>query len=172
MERNIKKEYNTQRTVGVWLIYIGILIFIAAITGNERFIQPYIMGIGFFVGYFFIFGLPFVNNKLSYGKNSKFQDRMDNISVVANMILCTLCGLFIGFDDLRLLWLSIFFVVGLHFCGFYFSQGPIMLVLGGLTALNAALGILLVNVPFLLLAGMDSVLKIMFGIKMVLMKRK
>ncbi|MFD1849745.1 DUF6609 family protein [Oceanobacillus bengalensis] len=171
-KKKVKKEYNTQRTVGVWLVYIGVIIFISAITGGNLFIQPFIMGIGFFIGFFLIFGLPFVNNKLSYGMNSKFQDRMDNISIAVTIILCTLCGLVIGFDDLRLLWLSIFIVIGIHFFGFYFSQGKIMLLLGTLTALNSLAGILLVSVPFLLFAGIDAIIKIIFGFKMIFAKHQ
>ncbi|MGM8215441.1 DUF6609 family protein [Bacillaceae bacterium W0354] len=170
--KNFKREYNTQRTVGVWLIYIGLIIILAAITGGELYIQPFIMGVGFFIGYFLIFGLPFVNNKLAYGKNSKFQDRMDNISVVVTIILCTLCGLTIGFENLRLLWLCIFIIIGIHFLGFYFSQGKLMLVIGVLTSLNSIIGIFLVSIPFLLFAVIDSVIKISFGIKMITLKRQ
>ena len=138
------REYNTQRTVGVWLLYIGVIIILSAITSGDLFIQPFLMGFGYFIGYFLIFGLPYVNKKLSYGKNSKFQDRIDNISVILTIILCTLCGLVIGFDDLRLLWLCIFIVIGIHFFGFYFSQGKLMILLGILTILNSLVGILLI----------------------------
>jgi len=130
------------------------------------------MGFGYFVGYFLIFGLPYVNNKLAYGKNSKFQDRMDNINIVVTVILCTLCGLLIGFDESRLVWLSIFLVIGIHFLGFYFSQGKVMLYLGALTTLNSLIGLFLFEIPFLLLAVIDGILKIIFGIKMLTMKRQ
>lgn len=166
----MKSEYNTQRTVGVWLIYIGIIILISAITGGDLFIQPYIMGFGYFIGFFLILGLPYVNKKLAYGKNSKFQDRMDNISVVVTILLCILCGLVIGVEDLRLLWLSILFIIGIHFAGFYFSQGKLILYLGGLTALNALVGILFTNIPFLLIAIIDALVKVIFGFKMLFMK--
>lgn len=166
------QKYNTQRTVGVWLVYIGVIIILSALTGGDLLIQPFIMGFGFFIGFFLIFSLPFVNNRLAYGKNSKFQDRMDNISIAVTIILCTLSGLIIGFDDLRLLWLIIFIIIGIHFFGFYFSQGKIMLILGGLTALNALVGILLISVPFLLFAVLDGMIKIVFGCKMIVMKRQ
>lgn len=170
-EKN-NREYNTQRTVGVWLVYIGVIIILSGITGDDLFIQPFIMGFGYFIGYFLIFGLPFVNKKLSYGKNSKFQDKMDNISVIFAIILCTFCGLVIGFDDLRLLWLCIFIVIGIHFFGFYFSQGKLMLLLGALTILNSLIGILLISVPFLLFAVIDGILKIILGFIMLFMKRQ
>lgn len=167
---NGKVEYNTQRTVGLWLVYIGAIIIIAAFTGRDLAIQPYIMGFGFFIGYFLIFGLPYVNKKLAYGKNSKFQDRMDNISVFVTIILCTLCGLIIGFDDSRLIWLIIFIIIGIHFIGFYFSQGKLMLWLGGFITVNAVIGILFESAPFLLFAVIDGIIKIIFGIKMLYSK--
>lgn len=166
-----KREYNTQRTVGVWLVYIGVIIIISAITGGDFYIQPFIIGFGYFIGFFLILILPFVNNKLSYGKSSKFQDRMDNISIAVTVVLCTICGIVIGSDDFRLLWLCIFAIIGVHFFGFYFSQGKIMFLLGALTALNALVGIVFSSVPFLWIAVMDGVLKILFGVKMLSMRR-
>ncbi|MGG3888776.1 DUF6609 family protein [Metabacillus fastidiosus] len=171
-EEKSNRKYNTQRTVGVWLVYIGVIIILSAITGGDLFIQPFIMGLGYFIGYFLIFGLPYVNNKLSYGKNSKFQDRMDNYSIIFTIILCTLGGLVIGFDDLRLLWLCIFIIIGIHFFGFYFSQGKLMLMLGVLTILNSLVGILLINFPFLLFAAIDGTIKIIIGVKMLFMRRQ
>ncbi|WP_100407739.1 DUF6609 family protein [Bacillus solitudinis] len=97
---------------------------------------------------------------------------MDNISVAVTIFLCTLCGLIIGFDDLRIVWLSIFFIIGIHFFGFYFSQGKLMLLLGGLTALNSIVGLLLVSVPFLLFAGIDGIIKIIIGFRMLCTKRR
>ncbi len=165
-------EYNTQRTCGLWLVYIGLIIILSAITGGELFIQPYIIGLGYFIGYFVIFVFPYVNQKLSYGKSSKFQDRMDNIAVFLNIVLCTISGLVIGFDDLRLMWLCIFIAVGIHFFGFYFSQGRVMLLLATLTIVNSFIGIFLISVPFVVFAVIDGVIKISFGVKMMLMKRQ
>ncbi|WP_308417649.1 DUF6609 family protein [Alkalihalobacterium bogoriense] len=165
-------EYNTQRTCGVWLVYIGSIIIFAALLGREFLIQPYILGFGFFIGYIAIFSFPYVNRKLAYGKSSKFQDRMDNLSVLVNVILCTLCGLLIGFSDLRLLWLCIFLAVGFHFFGFYFSQGKVMLWLAALTMINAAAGLLFASIPFLIFALIDGLIKIVFGVKMLQMKQQ
>lgn len=165
-------EYNTQRTCGLWLGYIGLIIILSAITGGELFIQPYLIGLGYFIGYFVIFVFPYVNQKFSYGKNSKFQDRMDNIAVILNIILCTFCGLFIGFSDLRLLWLCIFIAVGIHFFGFYFSQGKVMLLLGAITILNSFIGLFLTSIPFVVFAVIDGIVKISFGVRMMLMKQQ
>ncbi len=172
MGQKVEREYNTQRTVGLWLLYIGVIIILSAIFGGDLFIQPFIMGFGYFIGFILILGLPYVNNKLAYGKNSKFQDRMDNVSVVITIVLCTLCGLLIGNDDLRLLWLSIFIIIGIHFFCFYFSQGNLMIWLGIVTTLNSLVGIFFVSAPFLLFALIDGVIKIIFGFKMLFKKRQ
>ena len=104
------REYNTQRTCGVWLVYIGVIIIVSAMSGGELLIQPFILGIGYSLGYFLIFVLPYLNRKLAYGNNSKFQDKMDNITIIVTITLCTICGLFIGLDNLRLLWLFFWFL--------------------------------------------------------------
>ncbi|MFP7486964.1 DUF6609 family protein [Priestia filamentosa] len=166
-----KDEFNTQRTCGLWLIYIGFIIIFSALVGDHLLIQPFILGIGYFIGFLSIFVLPFVNQKLAFGKNTKFQDRMDNLSTVLNVLLCTACGLLIGFDDLRLFWLSIFIAVGIHFFGFYFSQGKMMILLGILTIINGVIGILLISIPFILFALIDGILKLLIGLKMITIKR-
>lgn len=166
-----KNEFNTQRTCGVWLIYIGFIIIFSALVGDHLLIQPFILGIGYSIGFLSIFILPFVNRKLAFGKNTKFQDRMDNLSTVLNVLLCTACGIIIGFDNLRLFWLSIFIAVGIHFFGFYFSQGKMMILLGILTIINGVIGILLISVPFIFFALIDGILKLLIGLKMITIKR-
>ncbi|WP_203332112.1 DUF6609 family protein [Planococcus beigongshangi] len=165
-----ERHYNTQRTCGVWLIYIGLIIIASALTGGEFFIQPAVLGIGFFIGYILIFAFPFVNRKLAYGQNTKFQDRMDNLSMLLNVILCTLCGLLIGFEHPRVVWLAILIAVGIHFIGFYFSQGKLMILLAVLTIINGALGLVLTTVPFLVFAVIDGSIKIIIGIRMLSLK--
>lgn len=163
-------KYNTQRTCGVWLIYIGAIIIVSAISGGDLSIQPFVLGFGGFFGYLIIFMLPYINRKLAYGKNSKFQDKIDNINVIITIILCTLCGMFIGFENSRLVWLSILIVIGIHFFAFYFSQGKWMIVLGILAITNGVLGIIFFNIPFLVFASIDGLIKIVIGIKMLFMK--
>lgn len=172
METEKTAVYNNQRVGGVWLVYIGIILVAAALTGRELLIQPFIMGFGFFAGYILIFGLPYISRKLSYGKNTKFQDRMDNFSVFLSIALCTLLGMTIGFDNPRTTWLLIFLIIGLHFFGFYFSQGKWMVLLGVLMAMNASMGLILPSVSFLFFAIIDALLKILFGIKFFSMKRE
>ncbi|MDN4494405.1 DUF6609 family protein [Ureibacillus aquaedulcis] len=166
-----RSGFNTQRTCGVWLIYIGLVIIISALVGSDLLIQPFILGVGYFIGFIGILVLPYVNRKLAFGENTKFQDRMDNVSVVVNVLLCTACGMIIGFEDLRLLWLSIFIAVGIHFFGFYFSQGKLMIILGILTIINRTIGIMLISVPFIFFALIDGILKLLIGFKMVTIKR-
>ncbi|WP_050180521.1 DUF6609 family protein [Domibacillus robiginosus] len=169
--RDKKSEFPTQRTCGVWLMYIGIITIFSALAGDHLLMQPFILGIGYLIGFFGILVLPFVNRKLAFGKNTKFQDRMDNISTVLNVLLCTACGMIIGFDDVRLFWLSLFIAVGIHFFGFYFSQGKIMILLGILTIINGIMGLVLISVPFLVFALIDGMVKLLIGMKMLTIKR-
>lgn len=167
---NKRNKYPTQRTSGVWLVYIGLIIILATAVGGDLLVQPYVIGIGYALGFFFILALPFVNRRLAYGENTKFQERFDNLAIVLNFVLCTLCGLYIGFSDLRLLWLCLFIAIGVHFVLFYFSQGGWMLVLAALTTANAALGLILTDVPFFIFAVVDGTLKIGVGIKLLSQK--
>lgn len=172
MKKENTRIYNNQRVGGVWLIYIGIVIILSALMDRELLIQPVVLGVGFGVGYFIIYGLPFIKKRLSYGKDSKFQERMDNLSVFGSVILCTFVGIWIGFDDARFVWLLILLIIGLHFLGFYFSLGKYIVILGLLSTLNALAGLILVNVPFLVFALIDGLLKIGFGIKLVSLIQK
>lgn len=166
-----KLVFNSQRTCGVWLIYIGLIILAATIAGGELLINPIIFGFGYFIGFIFIIVMPYVNRKLAYGKNSKFQDNMDNISILLNIILCTACGMIIGFEDVRTLWLSILIVVGIHFFGFYFSHGKWVIVLGILTLINGIAGLILLQVPFIIFGIVDSLIKLVIGIRMFFLKK-
>lgn len=165
------RSYNTQRVVGVWFLYIGVIVVLSSVFAGDFIFHPYIFGVGFIVGYVTIFGLPVVSKKLAYGKNTKFQDNMDNLSIGVSLILMTLCGTLIGFENLRLLWLAVFTILGFHLMGFYFSQGPIVLLMGALVATNGVLGLSLSLVPFVLFAIVDGFLKIGFGIYMISRKR-
>ncbi len=164
-------KYPTQRTSGVWLLYIGMIIIAAAFAGGPLLVHPVLLGFGYVIGFVLILVLPFVNQKLAYGKNSKFQDRLDNWAIFLNVALCTACGLVIGFSDLRVFWLSLFIAVGIHFVLFYFSQGSWMVVLAILTIGNGTLGLLLVDVPFLVFALIDGGLKMGVGLKFLLQKQ-
>ena len=168
---SVERPYHTQRICGLWLTYIGSLIVLASFWGGDLLIHPVILGVGYFVGFFAIYVLPYANQKLAFGKSTKFQDTMDTFSIVLNVLLCTACGLIIGFDDLRLFWLSIFIAVGVHFFGFYFSQGRLLIFLGILTIINGLTGLLLTTVPFIFFALMDGFLKLLFGIKLMVAKQ-
>lgn len=165
-----RNHYPTQRTSGVWLIYIGLLIILSASTGGELLIQPLVIGIGYVLGFFLILVLPFVNRRLAYGENTKFQERFDNLAIWLNVVLCTACGLILGFSDLRVLWLSLFIAVGVHFVLFYFSQGIWMIVLAALTIANGLVGLVLADVPFIIFAVIDGGVKILIGAKLLAQK--
>ncbi len=47
-----EREYNTQRTVGVWLVYVGVIIIVSAIMGGDLFIHPFYYGVWLFYWFF------------------------------------------------------------------------------------------------------------------------
>ena len=60
-------------------------------------------------------------------------------------------------------WLWVLMIVGVHFLPMAVSFGPLFLLLGGACISNAALGLLLPDVPFGLFGLVDGVLKVVVG---------
>ena len=87
-----ERPYNTQRLCGLWLLYIGLLIALSSFFGGDLLIHPVMLGIGYFIGFIAVYILPYANQKLAFGKSTKFQDAMDNFSIALNVVLCTACA--------------------------------------------------------------------------------
>ncbi len=61
-------------------------------------------------------------------------------------------------------WLWVLMIVGVHFLPMAVSFGPLFLLLGGACISNAALGLLLPDVPFGLFGLVDGALKVFVGV--------
>jgi hypothetical protein len=61
-------------------------------------------------------------------------------------------------------WLWVLMIVGVHFLPIAVSFGPLFLLLGGACISNAALGLLLPDVPFELFGLVDGALKVFVGV--------
>ena len=61
-------------------------------------------------------------------------------------------------------WLWALMIVGVHFLPMGVSFGPLFLLLGGACISNAALGLLLPEVPFGLFGFVDGALKVFVGV--------
>jgi hypothetical protein len=64
----------------------------------------------------------------------------------------------------RVRWLWVLMIVGAHFLPMAVSFGPLFLLLGGACISNAALGLLLPDVPFGLFGVIDGALKVYVGV--------
>jgi len=61
-------------------------------------------------------------------------------------------------------WLWVLMIVGVHFLPMAVCFGPLFLLLGGACISNAALGLLLPEVPFELFGLVDGALKLVVGV--------
>jgi hypothetical protein len=61
-------------------------------------------------------------------------------------------------------WLWVLMIVGVHFLPMAVCFGPLFLLLGGACISNAALGLLLPDVPFQLFGLVDGALKVLVGV--------
>ena len=80
-EKNEIREYNDKRCCGLWFIIIGIVIIISAIWGGEKKLHPIIFTVGFIVGFYISAINRKVVSKLSWGRSSKFQNKIAIFSI-------------------------------------------------------------------------------------------
>lgn len=75
-----------------------------------------------------------------------------------------LAGSFFPTQNWRMIWLGAFLAVGLHFFPFYFVHGVSMIGIAILCSANAVIGMFVPTIPFIVLALIDGIIKIGFGI--------
>lgn len=159
------REYNDKRCCGLWFAIIGVVIIISAIFGGEQKIHPIIFTVGFIAGFYLSVINKKVVTKLSYGKSSKFQNNMATFSIVILFpLMFVLAGSFFPTQNWRMIWLGAFLAVGLHFFPFYFVHGVSMIGIAILCSANAVIGMFVSTIPFIVLALIDGIIKIGFGI--------
>jgi len=133
--------------------------------------NPGLFAVGFAVGFFILYILPFIKRRLSYGEPTKIQKVASNGAMVLMAVLIMAFVQIIDHSDLRTLWLCIFLSVGIHFIPFVIVHGKSLLLLSGLTIANALLGLIITTVPFNYLALIDAFIKLCFGIYLFSKKR-
>ncbi len=164
-QKNEIREYNDKRCCGLWFIIIGGIIMLSAILGGEQKIHPVIFTVGLVVGFYISAINKKVVAKLSWGKSSKFQNNMAIFSIaILFPLMFILAGPFFPMQDWRMIWLMTFLAVGLHFIPFYFVHGISMIGIAILCSVNAVIGIFIPAIPFIVLAFIDGLIKIGFGI--------
>lgn len=109
----------------------------------------------------------FFKGRYLYGKPTPLQSVAIYVALILGVIL--LIGLFVFLPDYasRTFLLAMLLVIGIDFLPLSIASGPMLLLLASLCILNAVLGLWLQGLPLTIFAGIDGVLKIIFGILML-----
>ena len=165
-------EFNNKRSCGLWLLLIGIVLAISLACGGKFYINPFV----FLAGYYICFYIANINKKIrqhfSDGKFSKFQIKMVYISLASLFILMFLIAgpFFVGFRW-KYIWLGVLLATGVHFLILYYVHGKAMIGLGILCSINATLGYILKNIPFVYFGVTDIIIKILYGLYLLFLSK-
>ncbi|MCC5581758.1 hypothetical protein IMZ11_39775 [Microtetraspora sp. AC03309] len=154
--------YPLIRGGGLFLLFVG-LGFLGSWAFNKYWIQFLIGG---FIAGFTASGLSALLPSLGSPSFAHIAGLVGSFVIEAGLIYLVLTK---NKDaDERTLILSIFFVVGLHFLPMGLAHGPLITILGVLTAINALVGLRLARkAPTPVFGVVDAVLKLGFGAVML-----
>ncbi len=160
-----KLEFNYKRSCGLWLIVVAAVIALATLIGGKQIINMQIFSIGYFAAFFSINMNKKLLNKLSNGTSSKFQNKVSLYAIILLFILMFLLGgPFFATENWRLIWLGALMATALHFFLYYFVHGKSMIYLGIVCAINIATGYIFSSISLDVVAYIDAVIKLVFGI--------
>ncbi|WP_285705972.1 DUF6609 family protein [Microtetraspora sp. NBRC 16547] len=147
---------------GLFLIFVG-LGFLGSWAFNKYWIQFLIGG---FIAGFTASGLSALLPSIGSPSFAQIAGLVGSFVIEAGLIYLVLTK---NKDaDERTMILSIFFVVGLHFLPMGLAHGPLITILGVLTAINAFVGLRLArNAPLPVFGITDALLKLGFGCVML-----
>ena len=165
-------EFNNKRSCGLWLLLIGLVLAISLACGGDFYINPFV----FMAGYCICFYIANINKKVrqhfSNGKFSKFQIKIVYISLALLFILMFLiAGPFFAGFRWKFIWLGVLLATGIHFFILYYTHGKSMLLIGFLCSINAVLGYILKDVPFVYFGAVDAIIKILFGLYLLFLSK-
>ena len=144
---------------------------IGTLFGGYQKINMIIFNIGYFLGFVLILGNKRIYNKFAFGPPSKFQNNMTLLSIILMfMLLVGMGGQFFATQNYRMIWLSAFLAIGIHFFPFSTVHGKIMFPLAILVSINAILGMVFSSIHFSIFAYIDVTIKTLFGIIMFFSK--
>jgi len=157
------QAFPTIRVGGLFVASVGLVILISAIfSGPHLIAAPF-----FFAGFAIAVGGVLFNGslraKLASGEPSAKQRTVLRSAIVLEAALIIGASALVGAGNERLYWLLILLAVALHFLPLVAVHGPLMGALGVLCTINALVGLLFPQVPFLATAVTDGLLKIVFG---------
>ena len=165
------QHFLSKRVCGIWLIWVSVVILIGTLFGGSQKINMIIFNIGYFLGFVLILGNKRIYNKFAFGPPSKFQNNMTLLSIILMFILLVgMGGQFFATQNYRMIWLSAFLAIGIHFFPFATVHGKIMSPLAILVSINAILGMVFSSIPFSIFAYIDVTIKTLFGIIMFFSK--
>ncbi|AGK96486.1 DUF6609 family protein [Clostridium pasteurianum] len=171
-EKGEKSRFLNKRLCGIWLIGIGFIIVLSVIVGGKYLINPIVFVIGYFTGMIIIFRSKTLKKKFSYGPRSKFQLNMSKISIILMVLLASIfSGKYFGTTNYRMIWLGALLATAIHFIPFSTVHGKLLLYISFPLAINTLVGILDVNLSFYYLAIIDGVIKIIFGVILLMTKK-
>ena len=167
-------DYATKKTCGIWFAIIGVVIIVSSLLGYDLCVNPITFVVGYGIGFYLCYGnKKIIFNRLASSQPSCFQEKMSNIALGSLALFCALFGSFcwLTHQNMRNIWLSLFIATALHFFVFYFVHGKSVVVLGILCLAYSVIGLLLANIPFLYIAVLDGITKIIIGVAMIFQKR-
>ena len=160
-----KLEFNYKRACGLWLIVVALIISVATLIGGKQIINMQVFSIGYVISFFSINMNKKVLNRLSSGSSNEFQNKIASYAIILLFVLMFLLGgPFFATENWRLIWLGALMATALHFFPYYFVHGKSMIYLGLICAINIFAGYFFTNIPLEVIAYIDSLIKLVFGI--------
>ena len=153
------------RSGGLFVVFAGVGIVVGTFAGGAQAASRPIFFIATGIGLTLLFAL---GDRLSYGSPSRTQLVALYGAILLEILLFVALPVFLRTSSARVFWLWALVVVGVHFLPMGVAFGPAIGLLGGLCILNAGAGLLLSRVPFLVFGVVDGLLKMAFGMRMVL----
>lgn len=166
-------QFLSKRICGLWLIWVSAVIFVGMILGGTQLINIPVFDAGYFLGFLLILGNKRLYRRLAYGSPSKFQKKIAFISVIFMFILMVgIGGHFFATQNYRMIWLSAFLAIGIHFVPFSVVHGKIMLPLAVLISINAVTGMLLPSANFDIFGCIGVAIMVFFGAIMLFVTKR
>ena len=157
----MEARYPMARRGGLFLVLIGAALIVAIALGRDTLVSYPV----FFAGLGLAVSSLFVSRRLSDGRPTRTQLLALAAALVLEAVLFALLLRVLPPDTPeRVRWFWVLMIVGVHFLPMAVSFGPLFLLLGGACISNAALGLLLPEVPFGLFGVIDGALKVYVGV--------
>ena len=157
----MEARYPMARRGGLFLVLVGAGLIAAISLGRDTLVSYPV----FFAGLGVAVLSLFLSGRLSDGRPTRAQLLALAAALLLEAVLFALLPRLLPPDTSeRVRWLWVLTIVGVHFLPMAVSFGPLFWLLGGACISNAALGLLLPEVPFALYGVIDGALKVFVGV--------